>query len=277
MDFIEIGTSDFDTMIEKVTNENGISIDPIKYYLDRLPEKPNVKKMNVAVSNKNGTCNVYYISPDDIIKYNLPDWIRGCNSINTYHKTVVTECTHRSILPENIIKCDKIDTKTLFTIINENNINGIYSLKIDTEGHDCIILKQFYNDIINNEQLPHEIIFESNVLSDINDVNQIKNLFLGKGYDLIYSNHDTKMKLNITQIKNKTKFTGELHKYYIQDYPQGYDNHNPPHENTLESAQKYCTENNFSGVTFQYGRYEVRSGKYILYHDDDSLISWIYL
>ena len=36
-DFIEIGTSDFDTLIE-TSNDNtvGISIEPIKYYINRF-------------------------------------------------------------------------------------------------------------------------------------------------------------------------------------------------------------------------------------------------
>ena len=42
-DFIEIGTSDFDTLIEDASESTrGISIEPIKYYLDRLPNKENV-------------------------------------------------------------------------------------------------------------------------------------------------------------------------------------------------------------------------------------------
>ena len=32
-DFIEIGTSDFDTLLETTTNKIGISIEPLKYYL----------------------------------------------------------------------------------------------------------------------------------------------------------------------------------------------------------------------------------------------------
>ena len=43
--FIEIGTSNFDTLIEKANDDTmGISVDAVKYYIDQLPEKPNVKK-----------------------------------------------------------------------------------------------------------------------------------------------------------------------------------------------------------------------------------------
>ena len=45
-DFIEVGTSDFDTLIQDATdNCIGLCIEPIKFYLDRLPNKPNVKKI----------------------------------------------------------------------------------------------------------------------------------------------------------------------------------------------------------------------------------------
>ena len=39
LDFIEIGTSDFDTEIEKNDNKIGISIEAVKYYTENLPNK----------------------------------------------------------------------------------------------------------------------------------------------------------------------------------------------------------------------------------------------
>lgn len=52
-DFVEIGTSNFDTLIEKADdNILGISVDIIKYYIDKLPNKKNVKKYNIGISDK---------------------------------------------------------------------------------------------------------------------------------------------------------------------------------------------------------------------------------
>ena len=43
-DFIEIGTSNFDTLIEAADDTTvGISIEPIGYYLDQLPDRARVK------------------------------------------------------------------------------------------------------------------------------------------------------------------------------------------------------------------------------------------
>jgi hypothetical protein len=83
--------------------------------------------------------------------------------------------------------------------------------------------------------------------------------------------------LNLNKIKNKTMFTSEIHNYYIMDYPNGYNPNYLPHENSLESALNYCKEHNYSGVTFQHNRYEVRSGKYIKYYNGTKTISWIYI
>jgi hypothetical protein len=43
-DYIEIGTSDFDTEIQKNDNRTGLSIEAVKYYLEQLPEKVGCKK-----------------------------------------------------------------------------------------------------------------------------------------------------------------------------------------------------------------------------------------
>jgi hypothetical protein len=278
LDFIEIGTSDFDTEIQ--TNiGTGISIEPVKYYIDRLPDKSNVTKLNIGISNYNGKSFVYYLSPENIEKYDFPHWVRGCNTINSYHKTVENLCKEKKIKIEDVSNCYEIDVKTLFSLFMEKQINGVYYVKIDTEGHDTVILKKFYEDIPSNIYLPHKILFESNTLSNQTEVNEIITLYESKGYDIIYKEHDTLLKLNLNKIKNKTKFTKGIRNYYIMDYPPNYDEQNHPHLNTLESAKEYCIKHNYSGVTLEGGVYSVRGGKYINYFNDftGSLISWVYL
>jgi len=83
--FVEIGTSDFDTMLQTCTPEDrGLSVDPIQFYLDRLPNLPNVTKVLAAVSDKDGTASVFFVPLDAIEKHGLPDWVRGSNAINDY-------------------------------------------------------------------------------------------------------------------------------------------------------------------------------------------------
>lgn len=275
-DFIEIGTSDFDTEVQKNDDKIGISIEPIKYYLNKLPEKKDCIKLNMGISDYNGKCLVNYLSEETIQKYNFPFWVRGCNSINSYHKTVTNLCKDICIDIEKVSTTDEVDVSTLYQIMSNLQINGLYFLKIDTEGHDAVILKKFYNDIQNNIYLPHVIKFESNVLSRDEDVNEIINLFATKGYELIEKNHDTILKLNLKNIERKKMFTESIHKYYIMEHPLNYNLMQLPHENTLESAKEYCIAHNCSGITLQDGIYQVRNGKYMNYFDGD-IYSWVFL
>ena len=275
-DFIEIGTSDFNTEIEKKDNKVGISIEPIKYYLDKIPSKQNCIKQNLGISNYNGKCVVNYLSEETINKYKFPKWVRGCNTINSYHETVTNLCNNKGIDIEKISEKHEVDVFTLYALMIKLSISGVYFLKIDTEGHDTIILKKFYEEIQDNIYLPHVIQFESNVLSKDEDINNIITLFKNVGYDLIVKGHDTTLKLNFKNIKNKMKYTPAIKNYYIMEYPLNYDLINLPHKNTLESAKEYCIQHNCSGITLQDGVYQVRNGKYINYVEGD-IYSWIFI
>jgi len=275
-DFIEIGTSDFNTEIEKKDNKVGISIEPIKFYLDRIPDKRNCIKLNLGISNYNGKCVVNYLSEQTICKYNFPYFVRGCNSINSYHKTVTSICKSKNIDIEKIADKYTVDVSTLHTLMIKACVSGVYFLKIDTEGHDVIILKKFYEEIKDNAYLPHVIQFESNVLSTAEDINTIIRLFTNIGYDLISKGNDTILNLNLKNIKNKKKYTSAIKNYYIMGYPLNYSLTNLPHNNTLESAKEYCIKHKCSGVTLQNGIYQVRNGKYINYAEGD-IYSWIFI
>ena len=74
--FIEIGTSDFDTLLQTTENQIGLSIEPLKIYLDRLPNNSHVIKVNCAISDKNGMTNVFWVKPEDIDEYELSALIK---------------------------------------------------------------------------------------------------------------------------------------------------------------------------------------------------------
>ena len=277
--YIEIGTSDFDTEIQNNNNNNyGISIEPIKYYYDRLPNKENAIKLNIAISNYIGTCYVYYLPEEIIQKYNFPNFVRGCNCINVYHPTVVDICKHKNIDIEKIYEKQEITVTTIYQIMINNNIDGVYYLKIDTEGHDTVILKHFLEENINKLYLPHVIRFESNILTPNEYVIDIINLYSNIGYDFIsITIDDVVLKLNLTKLKDKTFFTTKLNKYYIPEMPENYDINNLPHENTLEAAKEYCIKNNYSGITYQDNIYQVRIGSYLTYYENIDLYTWVYM
>lgn len=187
-DFIEIGTSNFDTLIEHADdNTKGISVDAVKYYIDNLPNKLNCKKINVGISNINSTLDVYYI-PENIIKENnLPDWFKGCNCINNYHPL------HISHNVSHLCKIDKVNIITTFELFYQNSVRNVKYLKIDTEGHDCIILKTlfYYIKFLPVIFYPNKILFETNEHGNVKDIDEIIELYSSIGYKLQYRGYDT--------------------------------------------------------------------------------------
>jgi FkbM family methyltransferase len=162
-DFIEIGTSNFETLIEICDNSSiGISIEPIKEYLDMLPNKENVIKLQCGISDINSTVDLYHVELSDINKYGLPDWVRGCNSIINPHPS--TKYILKELNLEHLMKKVTCEVITWDTLVKKFNIECVDFLKIDTEGHDCYIIKNIINS--NSQVLPKTIQFENNILTN---------------------------------------------------------------------------------------------------------------
>ena len=185
--FIEIGTSDFDTEIEKASDETiGLSIEPINIYLSRLPNKNKCQKINAAISNYNGFIDIYSISPENIIKYNIADWIKGCNSVGKPHRTVEWYLGYHG-LPSNLIEPKIVPVLTFTSIVDKYNITNCDYLKIDTEGHDCVIINNIIDSFEKGELnfLPKKILFETNELTSNIDIDNTINRLINIGYTLI--------------------------------------------------------------------------------------------
>lgn len=194
-DFVEIGTSDFDTLIEQASDTTvGLSIEPIKHYLDSLPDKPNVKKLNCAVSKSNQCeiLQVFYVPTQAIVENNLPDWLRGCNSVGDYHYQ------HRRLGITELVKKNYIPCYPIRNIFLDNNITELDFLKIDTEGADCDIMLGLYDFLVTQgpSLRPQKIQFESNELSDPEKVELVKSKFVNLGYRSVVNRTDTLLLLD---------------------------------------------------------------------------------
>lgn len=209
-DFIEIGTSDFDTLIEEANNlTKGISIEPIKYYIEKLPNKRNVKKVQAAMSDKNGKLDIYYIDDVHIDEYNLPWWVRGSNSVNGPHPFAIKEIGEE--LYNNLVTIEEVPTITWSDLIIQYNIKSIDYLKIDTEGYDHVILNEYLNICDKNpELLANKIKFECHSeVSDKAEIDKLLKRFVG--YDVEYLMSDIVLrKQRIPRIIHQTYKTNEL-------------------------------------------------------------------
>ena len=216
-DFIEIGTSDFHTIIESAEdNTVGLSIEPIWSYLTSLPHKENVTKINAAMSDSNGTLSIYHVTREKINEYGLPFWVRGCNSVNgphEYARQKIGEQLYDSIV--SITEVRKINWETL---IREQRIGGVGFLKIDTEGHDHVILKDYLNECIKNPSLyADKIRFEYNESSNKKELDILINLF--DIYDVEFLLEDVELTKKGVYYKN-TKIADEA---YVLNLPSRPD------------------------------------------------------
>jgi FkbM family methyltransferase len=190
--FIEIGTSDFRTLIEKCEDDTfGISVEAIKYYLDKLPNKKNVMKVNKAITGDkvtNEKIKIYYIPENVIIENKIPLHYKGCNKIGNFHPLHI-----KNNLIRFVETCD-VELIYIGDFLNEYNVEKVDLLKIDTEGHDVNILNGLYNYLLEKDSdiyFPLKINFESNSNSNQKDVDDILNKFYSIGYELINRGYDT--------------------------------------------------------------------------------------
>lgn len=211
LDYIEIGTSDFDTLLE-TTDLHGISIEPLSIYLDKLPNKDNNIKLNMAVSDFDGECEVFFIPPEDIKKYNLPSWLKGCNSILEPHPSALQVLNEVGLV--DLYQQKKIEVITWDTLIRTRNIIGVDYLKIDTEGHDSVIIKSILNSSTN--LLPKKIKFETNILTPRDVVDETINLLKDRGYLVIEeTNENTVVELSENTIE-KIIFSSNDNPNYLE-------------------------------------------------------------
>lgn len=178
-DFIEIGTSDFRTLAHTV-NGRGISVEPVKAYFDNLPDRPELTRINAGISDENRLAVFYYCKPDVITAKKLPTWLRGCNSIDIPHPSVVKYCQDNGVDFNELVDIDEFQCITLEQLFQDHQVEEVGFLKIDTEGHDySIMMDLFRMMLICKEQevdfkMPviHKIQYESNAL--LNDVQRCR-------------------------------------------------------------------------------------------------------
>ena len=196
-DFVEIGTSDFNTLIQTATDDAvGITIEPVRYYLDRLPNPAGVRKLWCAVSadNLKSMLPVYYVPDVVIAEHGLPDWLRGCNSVGDYH------LQHRKLGIEHLVETRHVPCYPIGEIFEREQVTELDLLKLDTEGQDSRILLHLAAWLKDRDpsNRPHRIEFESNELSHPTQVAHVIETYRRLGYTVIRSDSDTVLEISST-------------------------------------------------------------------------------
>ena len=187
----------------------------------------------------------------------------------------------RNISSSDVVTHETVPAYRLSTVIEKFNVLGIFYLKVDAEGHDVAILEDYFKNC-KTQLLPHRLQFESNSLADNEKLHVLIAHLIVVGYDIVRCETggpelDTLLQLNVRRIKNRGLFTQDIDGYYLSGYPDNYSPTSAPHLNTLADAQAYCSAYGYGGVTYQYGRFEVRKGDYLRKDKYPGLKSWILL
>jgi FkbM family methyltransferase len=200
-DFIEIGTSDFATLAGRATeNTVGISVEPLKAYLDRLPNNKYVTKVCAAVVTEerykiSNSCKIFYIDEKNIEKDDY--WLKGCNSIDLPHPD------HPN---GKLIESVEVVCITFSMLVDTYNIDRINLLKVDIEGGDCPLVIDIINYYKNNnliEKLPKKIYFETNHLSTKEQINSALLSLSEVGYEITRIGLNTLASLKCYKISQK--------------------------------------------------------------------------
>jgi len=186
-DCVDIGTCDFDTSLDGVKRSNKLNIllvEPIAYYLDKLPNYPNVVKDNVAISNENKKIKLYYLPESAIARHNLPYHLKGCISTGTRHPATDYHLIENH-LGLDLVETVEIDAITFDTLCNKHQIESIGSLKIDTEGHEQYIVPGVLEKVKQGVVID-KIKFENQeYLGNKPFLNQLRDQFIQLGYTLV--------------------------------------------------------------------------------------------
>jgi FkbM family methyltransferase len=187
-DFVEIGTCDYHTLLESCNaNQKGLSVEPIKTYLDRLPNRDNVTKVNVAISSKNEMVDLYWVEPHNQEKYNL-GFTKGWGTIKAPHKG---HQNAETMLSDGVLSKQIVEAITWSTLVDRYQIESVDYVKIDAEGHDCVIV----NSVLDSTIRPIKISFEkTHCPSD--DLKNICERLIKSNYILVEDGEDMVWKNN---------------------------------------------------------------------------------
>jgi hypothetical protein len=170
LDYLEIGTSDFGTIVQAVDEMpymaqlkkvlRGTSVDAMSVYLDRLPTHPtNHRKLNFAVTGVHphpATLPVYFIEPSDIATYGLEDFLRGCNRVGAPHPLAVSELNRTSL--SHLLQKREVPVASIPELLLLVGACRLSLLKVDVEGLDAELMLSYVAFLWANPQCRADLL-----------------------------------------------------------------------------------------------------------------------
>jgi hypothetical protein len=186
VDYLEIGTSDFDTLVHRASaantmnggtgmgaggeggenwrNYSGVSVEPMSHYYRNLPQGPGLVAINAAVGAHPGTAGVYGFDPAHMRDVAVNDTVlRGCSSINTVHRAAKALLNADPGLSTLVLMRQSVAILTVGEVFHHAGMRSAYMLKVDAEGMDFTIVRETLAFLSRFDlEWPCVISFESN-------------------------------------------------------------------------------------------------------------------
>lgn len=154
-DYIEIGISDGLNLCQKYPDKLGITIEPLKFYFDKIELSPNNTKINISLSDLVGKVAIFYVDPISFHQENFGTNIKityGVKKPPSYIVEHLTNIDKLDQLKTTVVEC--IDWTTLISRYNISQVD-VLKLNISTQNIDII------DNILASQSkvLPNEIYF----------------------------------------------------------------------------------------------------------------------
>ena len=228
-DFVEIGTSNFETVSQLVNEREtliGFAVEPSLHYLNSLPVRPNVTKVHAAIITEAalqekihkhkmvyGHASEENHTPHTVDEGNGQITSETAQYVDLYH--IPEEVIDRLGLYYHLKGCnaiggyhaaqisagaqqhvviDKVRAYTMTQFLTMHNIHRIKLLKIDAEGYDVYMLDELFNHMVNKH---HPIVHVDRIFFETNDPEQqeftdaLLKKFIGIGYEVIMLGDNT--------------------------------------------------------------------------------------
>jgi FkbM family methyltransferase len=184
--FVQIGANDgveFDDLYEFVIQRSsrGLVVEPLPDFYERLrfnyKQFPEIKPVRIAVHSTFDTCIIYRVDPERA--HELKGWAAGIASLDKNH--------HKKLhIPSTYIVEETVPAKPLMGLLDDNGIEKIDLLQIDTEGFDAQVVSMIdFSRIV-----PTIIKFEHRHLSK-RDRSLTEAILSRQGYQIFHEKNNT--------------------------------------------------------------------------------------